>query len=319
MESRDEDLRAIGIGNSHAKIILIGEHSVVYGQPAIALPLPNVQLHVQLRRLDSANQHLINSRYFKGPLDQLPAKMAGVQKLTTALMDRFAGQHDSWEMTIDSQLPAERGMGSSAATAIGIVRAFFSLYEQRLDRDLLLKLADIEEQITHRSPSGLDAATCSAKQPVWFLKGQAGTTFRMNLTATMVVADTGKVGATKDAILEVRSRLHHDHTATNRHIHHLGQLTKQAQSILRLDRPAALGQVLNQSQEDLQALGVSDAALDHLIEVARNHGALGAKLTGGGRGGCIFAIAANNTQARQLAQVLEQNGAKRTWLQPLNI
>lgn len=311
-------MKAIGSGTSHAKIILIGEHSVVYGQPAIALPLPNVNLKVNIKSLSNDSRHLIRSRYFNGPLDRLPSKMAGIHKLITALIDRFHGQRDSWLLTIDSQLPAERGMGSSAASAIAIVRAFFDFYEQPLDRELLLRLADIEEQITHRSPSGLDAATCSSNQPIWFIKGHAGSPFDMRLTATMVIADTGKTGATKEAILAVRRLLKQQPAIAQSHIEHLGQLTKQAQANLRLNQPANLGEVLSKSQKDLQALNVSDSSLDRLIEVALKNGALGAKLTGGGRGGCMFAIANNNTKAIRLAKILEANGARQTWLQPLN-
>lgn len=118
-----------GIGKSHAKIILIGEHSVVYGQPAIALPLPNVKLTVTIdRRADQLQ--LVNSRYFDGPVNELPNNMLGVQKLINALITKFTGQEDGWQLTIDSQLPAERGMGSSAATAVAIVRAFFDYYEK---------------------------------------------------------------------------------------------------------------------------------------------------------------------------------------------
>ena len=142
-----------GIGHSHAKIILMGEHSVVYGEPAIALPLPDVTL-TAIIKLTNKGGHQIKSRYFEGPLNQIPEKMAGVQRLISSLMRRFNGESDQWIMTIKSQLPAERGMGSSAATAVAIVRAFFDLYEERLERKQLLQLADIEEEVTHRSPSG---------------------------------------------------------------------------------------------------------------------------------------------------------------------
>ena len=160
-----------GIGHSHAKIILMGEHSVVYGEPAIALPLPDVTL-TAIIKLTNKGGHQIKSRYFEGPLNQIPEKMAGVQRLISSLMRRFNGESDQWIMTIKSQLPAERGMGSSAATAVAIVRAFFDLYEEKLERKQLLQLADIEEEVTHRSPSGLDAATVSSTSPLYFVKGQ---------------------------------------------------------------------------------------------------------------------------------------------------
>lgn len=305
-----------GIGQSHAKIILIGEHSVVYGQPAIALPLPNVAQTVTITPRDDM-QRLIHSSYFDGELTALPAKMRGVGKLIRTLIDRFDGNQDFWEMTIDSDLPAERGMGSSAATAIAIVRAFFDYYQQPLNRELLLQLAAIEEEITHRSPSGLDAATAASSSPLWFVRGKLGTPIPMHLNATMVIADTGVPGATREAVTAVHQLLEQSPTSTQETIDHLGQLTKQAQSALQLNEVAKLGSILLAAHHDLQKLQVSNDDLDQLVKVSMANGALGAKLTGGGRGGCMFALVNTTAEARHLATTLLQVGARKTWLQPL--
>lgn len=305
-----------GIGHSHAKIILMGEHSVVYGQPAIALPLPNVTLTVRIKSATSGG-HQIQSRYFVGPLNKLPDKMAGVHRLINSLMERFNGETDQWTMTIDSDLPAERGMGSSAATAAAIVRAFFDLYDEKLDRELLLKLADIEEEVTHRSPSGLDAATVSSTSPLYFIKGQAGAPVEMNLQATMIIADTGVKGATKEAIMAVKHELASNHDRAQSHINHLGKLVELTKTYLANNEVFKLGTALNSAQQDLVALQVSSPQLDKLITAAQENGALGAKLTGGGRGGCMFAITQTALGARKLATILKENGAQQTWLQPL--
>lgn len=306
-----------GIGTSHAKIILMGEHSVVYGQPAIALPLPSVKLTVTIEQKPTS-ERLIASRYFNGPLSQLPVAMRGIQKLIEVLIQRFAGEKDGWRLTIASELPAERGMGSSAATAIAIVRAFFDYYEKPLDRATLLKLADIEEKVTHRSPSGLDAATTSSAQPLYYVKGQAGQPLTMNLSATMVIADTGIKGATKEAIADVQALLKAEPAVANQHIEHLGALVKDVRGFLRDNEVGKLGMALDAAQADLAALNVSNDQLDHLIAVARANGARGAKLTGGGRGGCMFAIMETALGARRLASILKENGAPQTWIQPLD-
>lgn len=306
-----------GIGKSHAKIILMGEHSVVYGQPAIALPLPNVKLTLTIdQRADHAQ--LVKSRYFTGPLDELPNNMLGIQKLINALVTKFAGQEDGWLLTIDSQLPAERGMGSSAATAVAIVRAFFDYYEKTLGRDELLQLADIEEQVTHRSPSGLDAATVSSAKPLYYIKGQAGKPIEMNLSATMVIADTGVKGATKEAITSVQQLLKEHPDEAQAHINHLGNLVNATRDFLQRNEVIKLGTALDAAQVDLAALTVSDDSLDKLIKVAKQNGALGAKLTGGGRGGCMFAIMQTALGARRLASILKESGAHQTWIQPLD-
>lgn len=306
----------IASGRSHAKIILIGEHSVVYKQPAIALPLPNVATQVTIKQTTDGLK-TINSRFHQGPLSAMPESMEGVAELLKALIDHFHAENDSWELTIQSDLPAERGMGSSAATAIAIVRAFFNYYDEDLSHEELLKWADVEEKVTHRSPSGLDAATCSSDHPIWFVKGQTNQPIDLNLTATMVIADTGVQGRTKEAISTVKTNLENDPEHAQALIQHLGQLTMDTKDALVTDEAEKLGLILTSAQKDLQELGVSSAELDHLCQVALENGALGAKLTGGGRGGCMFALANSAMGARRLASVLSETGAKATWIQPL--
>lgn len=306
-----------GIGTSHAKIILMGEHSVVYGQPAIALPLPSVQLSVTLSSRQD-NQRIIKSRYYHGSLENLPSSMIGIKKLIDTLSARFNDHETGWDLKIESQLPAERGMGSSAASAIAIIRAFFDYYNEPLDRTLLLQLADVEEQITHRSPSGLDAATVSSDKPLFYVKGRIGVPIEMNLDASLVIADTGKKGATKEAILAVKDELKNNSEKAEEHIKHLGELVNQTKGYLAQNDIVKLGDALNFAQTDLAALNVSDPALDHLIHVARDNGALGAKLTGGGRGGCMIALMQTAMGARRLASILKENGAHDIWLQPLD-
>ena len=306
-----------GIGTSHAKIILMGEHSVVYGQPAIALPLPSVQLSVTLSSRQD-NQRIIKSRYYHGSLENLPSSMIGIKKLIDTLSARFNDHETGWDLKIESQLPAERGMGSSAASAIAIIRAFFDYYDELLDRTLLLQLADVEEQITHRSPSGLDAATVSSDKPLFYVKGRIGVPIEMNLDASLVIADTGKKGATKEAILAVKDELKNNNEKAEEHIKHLGELVNQTKDYLAQNDIVKLGDALNFAQTDLAALNVSDPSLDHLIHVARDNGALGAKLTGGGRGGCMIALMQTAMGARRLASILKENGAHDIWLQPLD-
>lgn len=306
-----------GIGTSHAKIILMGEHSVVYGQPAIALPLPSVQLSVTLSSRQD-NQRIIKSRYYHGSLENLPSSMIGIKKLIDTLSARFNDQETGWDLKIESQLPAERGMGSSAASAIAIIRAFFDYYDEPLDRTLLLQLADVEEQITHRSPSGLDAATVSSDKPLFYVKGRIGVPIEMNLDGSLVIADTGKKGATKEAILAVKDELKNNNEKAEEHIKHLGELVNQTKDYLAQNDIVKLGDALNFAQTDLAALNVSDPSLDHLIHVARDNGALGAKLTGGGRGGCMIALMQTAMGARRLASILKENGAHDIWLQPLD-
>ena len=109
------------IKTSNAKIILMGEHSVVYNQPAIALPIRNVKTTVKIQSIPGDIQ--IRSRYFNGFLNDIHSNLLGIKQLINQTLTTLGKPHYGLLLDIDSQIPAERGMGSSASTAVAIVRA----------------------------------------------------------------------------------------------------------------------------------------------------------------------------------------------------
>lgn len=305
-----------GHGRAHAKIILIGEHSVVHQQPAIALPLQGLPVTATLTTHDS-EQRLV-SDYFSGALSDLPGQFAGIHVLLERLLNRFHVPNLGFNLELTSTIPEERGMGSSAAVATAITRAVYDFFDKPLDQATLLKTVNIEEVITHGTPSGIDAATVSANQPIWFIKGQPLQQLPVNLSATLVVGDTGVTGQTSLAVNSVNELLtdrERPHVGQNL-VDHLGQLTWQAATCLRDNQPARLGHLLNQAQLDLAALGVSHPVLEHLLSAANQAGALGSKLTGGGLGGCMISLAANRQSAQKIQQALLSAGAIATWIEP---
>ena len=124
------------------------------------------------------------------------------------------------------------------------------------------------------------------------------------------------MGHTLEAVSDVAT-LYQNQQDARFWIKELGDLTRQVKKYLASGQVQALGQVMNQAHLLLQKLGVSDEKLDYLVDVAQVQGALGAKLTGGGRGGCMIALAANQHQAEKIAQALERAGACQTWIQYL--
>lgn len=304
-------------GQSSAKIILIGDHSVVYGQPAIALPLPSVQTNVTMRATTSGQ--LISSRYFDGPIDELGQNLAGVAKLIHTLLDRFNGQKTPFSMRIESDLPAERGMGSSAAVAVAITRAMTAFFDRTMTRDQLLATAAIAEKITHGNPSGIDAATVSSAVPIWFVPHQAITQIPFALNGTLVIADSGIKGQTGKAVAAVAQRKTLFPQETNQQITTLGQLAQKARVALAKPDLPELGRIMSAAQDQLSGLGVSSPELNQLTAVATANGALGAKLTGGGMGGCLIALCADLPTAKHVQQALTTAGATQTWLESFNL
>ncbi|GHP12785.1 mevalonate kinase [Lentilactobacillus fungorum] len=301
-------------GTSYAKIIFFGEHSVVYGKPAVAIPLYSVDVSATLER--TVIGQTIHCRYFDGPISQMNDNLQGVRVLIDRLLNLFEANELSFRLTIESKVPAERGMGSSAATAIALVRAFFNLFEKPLSRLELLTLADIEEKITHGNPSGLDAATASSEAPIWFIKNQVNEQIefhRSNLC--LVIADSGIKGKTSEAVSLVHNNLIDEPDMAMPLIDQLGQIATTARQALADSDQVTLGRLMSQSQTDLAKLGVSTKALDQFCQIAITYNALGAKLTGSGLGGCMIALAKNQRDAQIIATKLRQAGATQTWIQ----
>ncbi|KRN29498.1 mevalonate kinase [Lactobacillus selangorensis] len=304
------------IGTSHGKIILIGEHAVVYGQPAIALPVSMVQMRATITETDAGQT--LDTIYYSGPLAQAYGQMAGIRSLIEHILNDFAETEASFSMKITSDIPAERGMGSSAATAIAVIRALFNYFNHPLTHKHLLKLATISEKVIHGNPSGLDAATAAATAPVLFRRGQPLQTLPISLHAYLVIADSGIKGQTGAAVSSVHDRLETDYNGTMQSIKNIGALTLKVVDDISNDHVEELGTHLLGAQENLWALGVSNRQLDHLIQVANENGSLGTKLTGGGRGGCLIGVVSDLPAAQHLAHVLQDAGAAKTWIQPLH-
>ena len=302
-------------GKSNAKIILIGEHAVVYGQPAIALPLTTVTVNVTLEKISNLHSQ-IKSNYYTGPLTDLPLSMNGVKHLIKYLIQQLKIE-DPLLITIDSQLPAERGMGSSAAVAIALIRAFYAYTAKPLTKTHLLNLANIAEKDTHKNPSGLDAATCASQEPIWMIRNQELTNMTVNLPGFLVICDSGIKGRTSEAIMCVKDQLCQDPESTHKLIKQLGQLTYDAKDALEDSNIELLGKIFNKAQAKLKQLDVSCPQLDKLIKLSLANGSLGSKLTGGGKGGCFINLVSTKKDAQQLANTMLKNGVTQTWIEPL--
>ncbi|WP_377938170.1 mevalonate kinase [Alloscardovia venturai] len=307
-------------GSAHGKIILMGEHSAVYAKPAIVLPLSEASItatvtDMETECLDSSGVRL-DCEYYVGKLSKAPENLRNIQELVVVLRNDFSID-GGISISITSSIPRERGMGSSAAVAVAIIRACAAYAHYSLTPDELFHYTQISENIAHAHASGMDAVAVSAESAIWFQQGEEVSTLHFSTPAVLVAADTGVTGATKEAVSDVHRLLYEDddvvRNRAHRDIERLADLSIAAKRALQENDMTSLGAHMNEAQEILSTLTVSSGELDSLIQTARGAGALGAKLTGGGRGGCMIALARDKAHAHSIITALESAGAVRTW------
>ncbi|MGO3885886.1 MAG: mevalonate kinase [Mycetocola sp.] len=301
----------IGRGHATAKFILIGEHAVVYGRPAIALPMPALAMRATATPVDGDLS--LDSEHFRGPLSQAPERLAPVRAALIATLSHLGLPDTGLVVRTESAIPIERGLGSSAAVSAAVVRALCDLAGVTPTPQELFELIQVSERVAHGSPSGLDAHTVTADGPIRFKDGIA-TPLPFGLEATFILADTGVKGQTRAAVGDLaRLRERRPEWVTDR-LDQIADLTNLSALAIEHNNVAELGGHLSSAHTILRELEVSSPELNTLVDAAENAGACGAKLTGGGRGGCMVAVAESTQHALTVAKALEAAGAVRTWL-----
>lgn len=300
------------IGEATGKIILMGEHAVVYGEPSLAIPFPKATIQTTVTQ--SKGPITIECIYHSGLLSTAPDRLANLVTVVDVSLKALRQEAKDFSLHITSSIPAERGMGSSAAVAVATVRALYNYFNEPLSHEQLLELVNVSEVIAHGNPSGLDAAMTSGESPLYYIKGQPFIPFSLSLDAYLVVGDTGVKGQTRDAVSSIATLMESNPEETSQDIHHLGELADKAKIAIEKNQPVEVGKLMHQAHLLLTKLGVSNNQLNHLVDAALEAGALGAKLTGGGRGGCMVALADNEVAAQEIVQSLNEMGTSSTWV-----
>lgn len=324
-----------GYGETCAKVILFGEHSVVYGYSAIALPLKNLRMRATVTGRDLAGEEnagcetsetsiplnsdsciTLSCLDFNGKLSEVPPRFSSVRTAIHAALE-FAGRvGDSLHVVTESNFPPERGLGSSAASAGAVIRAILDYYKIRASENEIFALTQSAERVAHGRPSGLDATATSASRPVRFSSGEFSR-MEINMRAWLILADSGCKGMTRVTVDALRARMDEQPDAVKNKLDELGAIANQAADDLALGRAADMGARMTRAHRILADLGVSTPQLDKLVRAALDHGALGAKLTGGGGGGCVIALADTEAAAERVSAALREAGACGTWIMDL--
>jgi len=294
------------------KVILFGEHAVVYDRPAIAVPVADVRAQATLQPGKPGYGFRIVapdlSRDYR--LDQAEPD----DPLTTIihLPCHHLGQVTPPEatVTVTSTIPLGRGLGSGAAISTAIAQALGRYFGRPLPPAEVSTLVYEVEKHYHGTPSGIDNTVVAFEQPVCFIKGRPIQRMQVGRPFILVVGDTGQVSPTHRVVGDLRQRWQADPEPYEGYFDEIGAIAAQARMAIEqeLVETRVIGKLMDQNQELLETIGVSSPELERLIRAARQAGAWGAKLSGAGWGGNMIALVQPDT-VPSVAEALTEAGA----------
>ncbi len=293
------------------KIILFGEHAAVYNRPALAVPV--TQIHADVEVLDSSVQGIwIHAPEIdlRAELNSLPSDHPIGSVIRKVFHRLDISVPPGLEISISSTIPVAAGLGSGAAVSVAIVRALSKHLDHPLADEDVNQISYEVEKLHHGTPSGIDNTVITYGKPVYFIKGKPIETFKMGKPFTVVIGNTGIPAPTKQAVGDVRRLWMRDQYNIENVFNEIAQISLIGRRAIESGKPELLGELMDQNHAYLQQLTVSCPELDHLVERARQAGALGAKLSGSGRGGNMIALV-DQARAESIAEAVLSAGAKR--------
>jgi len=296
------------------KIILFGEHAVVYGRPALAVPVTQVHADVEITDRDSAGVWIDAPDIdLSSELNSLPSEHPIAAVIHNLFFLSRVSPFPKLDIRVTSTIPVASGLGSGAAVTVALTRALSQHINYPMDDEQVSVFAYEIEKIHHGTPSGIDNTVVTYAKPVYFVKGQAIETLKVNSPFTIVIGNTGISAPTKESVGDVRKLWEADKAKWEDVFDAIGEIAQQARQFLESDSLLSnqLGKLMNQNHRLLQEMTVSSPELDKLVSAAISIGALGAKMSGGGRGGNVIALV-KPEQAEEIAQALTEAGAKST-------
>ena len=303
------------LASAPGKVILFGEHAVVYWRPAIAVPVTEVQAHACVEPGEAGLGIVVVAPQIGRRIIVREAAnddpLACIVRLTLGACKEL--REPDLTITVTSTVPIARGMGSGAAVSTAIVRALAQHLDRWLSSRAISDLVYRTEILHHGTPSGIDNTVVAFEKPIYFIKDEGWEVFWVGMPFLLAIADTGIESSTKEVVGDLRQRYQSEHVRYDPILDRIGEIGLAARSAIEQGQGETLGQLMNENHMLLQELGVSCPELDCLVAAAREGGALGAKMSGAGWGGNMIAVVTKETRGR-VDMMLRLAGASRVIL-----
>jgi mevalonate kinase len=278
-------------GRGNGKTVLLGEHAVVYGMPAIAA---GISLGADARVTPSASSSLRIGERRADAGDGSDLSRA----LAATLVVLGAGPH---RVEVDVDLPLGSGLGGSAAIGVAISRALLASLGEAESAERVLSAARAWEEVFHGNPSGVDAAAAYAGSCIWFTKEGGPEPMFVAVPLHLAVCLAGPPASTKQMVESVKRLGERRPDLLGKSLSGIEALVKNARLCIEAGDTSGLGQLMNYNQMLLSGLFLSTPEIERACAVAREAGALGAKLTGAGGGGAVIALCRDSAEPIEAA------------------
>jgi mevalonate kinase len=276
-----------------AKIILLGEHAVVYGQPAIAIPVSRLRATAQASKAETGNGLSIQASDLgitSQPSLDAPNMQDPMNAVALLVLEKLKLPPPDLQIKVHSDIPLASGLGSGAAISTSIARVLSSALDRKLEAGELNQIVYEVEKIHHGTPSGVDNTVIVYERPVYFVRGGSLEFLPVQGSFQFLIAHTGISSSTRLVVEDVNRLYKTDSDHFGQIFEAIGGLVSRGLLALQNEDAVALGSLMYKNHLYLQQLTVSSPELDALVQAAMDSGALGAKLSGGGRGGNMIAL-----------------------------
>lgn len=302
----------VGSGSGFGKVILFGEHYVVYGLPGIASAISDTTTAT----IEEAKKYeLIDNRpATEGYKDKKQGEISREMKLILDFM-KIDVEKTPVRITLSGNLFCTSGIGASAALATSVARAFSGRLCLNLNDEQINRISYEGEKGSAGTPSGIDNTCATFGGLLWFEKNMEGGENTIELIKIrepirIVLGNTGLSAVTSEIVADVRQARDGDPEKFKRIFGDYENLVIEGRKALDDYDLEKLGKLFDENHRLLQETGVSCKELDHLVSLAKENGAIGAKMTGTGRGGYMIALTPDKEQQEKVAKAIEQEGFK---------
>ncbi len=300
----------MGKGSGYGKVILFNEHFVVHGVPSIASAVDSTTDAI-VRVSGGEGFDIIDNREGSAGYSQakLEHQKEAIRRMSEAIPVDLEENH--LEITIGGKLPTFSGIGASAANCVSITRAISDELGLGLSDERVNEIAYEGEKAYAGNPSGVDNTAATFGGLIWFKRGADGNVIErieIERPVEIVMGNTGVVANTKEVVAGVAERKQENPEKYDKVFAEAGELVKRGRDALKEMNLKRVGSLMDENHELLQSIEMSGQELDFMVNLARDSGALGAKLTGGGVGGCMVALTPGRDLQDAVAQAMEKEG-----------